>query len=193
MAPTHSHGPRLKRHAGVYVAGDKYQMPELKQLALKKFQNSLFDWANDWSDARSKRLVADIILVKLQECYEVISFVYENTVDSSDALRKAIVEFHMAPEMMSEFEDAWTEFLGRTPAYAAELTIMRSWRPEQMDESFEFVKFHKCPNCGFKIRMDRARLQLTNAEGFCFKCGHLFGNWETCIIEDEDVSDGSDD
>lgn len=188
IAPTKSRAPRLRLHAGVYLAAEKYQISALKHVAVRRFKVVMGDWASDWQKEQDK----EVQLIKLQEFLEVIQLVYENTLDSSDALRKDILALDWKTEMMSTYEQAWTDFLAQTPSFAAELTIMNNRMLTDMDDWTSWIKLYECPHCKFEFKTDGAHDRKEAIRGYCWSCGRHVKDWEEHLTEDDDKPNRSD-
>lgn len=134
-------------HLNVYVAADKYQLPELKRNAMSSFKQ-IAQWTHG----------ADQI-------FSVVDFLYQNGVPESDELReimlvtcrKHLAALLMAPKfrvLVRNYDDLFVRLM-QPLAFAAELEERKMTRCGSCQTLREFEK-PRCPECS-PIRLVSSR------------------------------------
>ncbi|KAK4546061.1 hypothetical protein LTR36_002198 [Oleoguttula mirabilis] len=102
----------LLAHAWVYIAADKYDVPELKAVALRKFARQAE------ADVKFNSVSAG------EDFVDVVPYIYDHLLPLDDALRRAAVDMWCYSDnaaIKASSEAQWRELLERCPIFGSDL------------------------------------------------------------------------
>lgn len=172
-------GDGALHHAQVYGAADKYQLPELRQLATNKFEEEIDKWN------KNPVIIDDMLASEdsAQSLLAAVNFVYNHTHKRNDDLRRTTNSILWTGVTLHKLGNSWTEFIKNTPAYAEDLLHASVDMLQDMEIYMKDVRTYTCWTCHRKMKMDGPMGHLGEEGGYCFWCGDHITIWHQAIDE----------
>lgn len=142
----------------VYHIADKYDIPQLKEVAKKKFETAV---KTCW---------------QMDDFPIAITEVYSGTLKTDRGLREPLVNISTEHIDQLQEEDGFRSALESTAGFAMDLALSLAQRNAQISTKTKY----RCPSCTTKWFLEC----IGGKVQFCPNCGNSRSNWSAYIVHD---------